>query len=247
MSTRTARPRKTAKAASKQRLTATRAAARVPVREDGAQTKQQLLEVAGRVFAERGYVNATSKEICELAQANIAAVNYHFGGKDGLYSAVLEEAHARLVSIDIVTQITQSDASGAEKLRLLLGKIVEQVARRDQGVWELRVLSRELIAPTPLMDGMMRNQVVPKAKMVSGMIGEILGVPPTHPAVGRSIVSIIGPCMFLLIVNPDWQKKIFPTLLSDTEELVEHLVTFAVTGLQAIAAGLQRSARSQRG
>lgn len=247
MSTRMARPRKTAKAASKQRPTAKRAAGRVPVREDGAQTKQQLLEVAGRVFAERGYVYATSKEICELAEANIAAVNYHFGGKDGLYSAVLEEAHARLVSIDIVTQITQSNASGADKLRLLLRKIVEEVARRDEGAWELRVLSREIIAPTPLMDGMMRNQVVPKAKMVSGMIGEILGVPPTHPAVGRSTVSIMGPCMFLLIANPDWQKKIFPTLLSDTDELVEHLVTFAVAGLQAVAAGLQRSARSQRG
>jgi AcrR family transcriptional regulator len=216
-------------------------AARVPVRDDGAQTKQLLLEVAGRVFAERGFVRATSKEICELAQANIAAVNYHFGGKDGLYAAVLEEAHARLVSIDIVAEITQSKASGADKLRLLLTRIVGEVSRRDVGAWELRVLSRELMAPTPLMDGMMRNQVAPKAKMVTGMIGEILGVPPTHPAVSRSTVSIVGPCMFLLIASPDWQKKIFPTLLLDTEQLVDHMVTFAVAGLKAIAAKLRHA------
>src|SRR5687768_14001299 len=115
---------------SKQRQPAKRAAARAPVREDGAQTKQQLLEVAGRVFAERGHARATSKEICQRAKANIAAVNYHFGGKDGLYAAVLEEAHSRLVSIDIVTQITQSKASGADKLRLLLRQIVGEVAKR---------------------------------------------------------------------------------------------------------------------
>jgi AcrR family transcriptional regulator len=236
-----ARPRKTHKTPAKQRPATKRPAPRPAAREDGAQTKQQLLEVAGRVFAERGYVRATSKEICELAQANIAAVNYHFGGKDGLYAAVLEEAHARLVSIDSVTEITQSKASGEDKLRLLLRKIVEEVARRDTGAWELRVLSRELLAPTPLMDGMMRNQVMPKAKMVTAMIADMLGVPATHPAVSRSTVSIVGPCIFLLVANPEWQKKIFPTLLTDTDELVEHMVAFAVGGLRSIAASSRRS------
>jgi TetR/AcrR family transcriptional regulator, regulator of cefoperazone and chloramphenicol sensitivity len=216
---------------------------RAAEREKGAQTRLQLLEVAGQVFAERGYAHATSKEICELAAANIAAVNYHFGGKDGLYSAVLEEAHARLVSIDLVTEITQSKADGAEKLRLLLRKIVKEALRRDEGAWELRVLSREVVAPTRLMDGMMKNQVQPKAKMLIGMIADLLGVPPTHPAASRSTVSIIGPCIFLLVTNPDWQKKIFPTLLVDSEELVDHMVAFAVGGLQSIAQGLHGTTR----
>jgi AcrR family transcriptional regulator len=234
------RPGKSDKTATKPRRAAKRPPPRAAVREDGAQTRQQLLEVAGRVFAERGYVHATSKEICERAQANIAAVNYHFGGKDGLYAAVLEEAHARLVSIDIVTQITQSKGSAAEKLRMLLRKIVGEVAKRDDGAWELRVLSRELLAPTVLMDNMMKNQVAPKAKLVTGMIGDILGVPATHPAVSRSTVNIIGPCLFLLIANPDWQKKIFPALLSDPDALVDHMVAFALAGLQSIAAGLRK-------
>jgi AcrR family transcriptional regulator len=240
------RLRKTDKHTLKQRSTTKRPTPRVAMRENGAQTRQQLLEVAGRVFAERGYVNATSKEICEQANANIAAVNYHFNGKDGLYAAVLEEAHSRLVSIDIVTEITRSTASAADKLRLLFRKIVGEVANRNDGAWELRVLSRELLAPTPLMDGMMRNQVMPKAKLMTGMIGEILGVPASHAAVSRSTVSIIGPCLFLLIANPDWQKKIFPTLLTDRDALVDHMVTFALGGLQSIAADLRRSARSSR-
>jgi AcrR family transcriptional regulator len=234
-----ARARKSAKVSKPRRPAKLKAPARAVVREDGAQTKQQLLEVAGRVFAERGYVDATSKEICELANANIAAVNYHFGGKDGLYSAVLEEAHSRLVSIDIVTEITQSKGTGADKLRLLLRKIVGEVVKRDPGAWELRVLSRELLAHTSLVDGMMRNQVVPKARLVTGMLGDILGVPATHPAVSRSMVNIMGPCLFLLITNPEWQKRIFPTLLVDTDALVDHMVAYALGGLQAIAAELR--------
>lgn len=237
------RPRKTDRPPSKPRRATKRPSARLVAREDGAQTKQQLLEVAGRVFAERGYVYATSKEICARANANIAAVNYHFGSKDGLYAAVLEEAHARLVSIDLVTEITQSAASGADKLRLLLRKIVGEIAKRDEGAWELRVLSRELIAPTSLMDNMMKNQVVPKARLITGMIGDILGVPPTHPAVSRSTVSIVGPCLFMLIASPDWQKKIFPALLVDTDSLIDHMVAFALGGLQSIAAQLRGSSR----
>lgn len=213
------------------------------MRENGAQTRQKLLEVAGRVFAERGYLRATSKEICELAEANIAAVNYHFGGKDGLYSAVLEEAHARLVSIDTVAEITQSNADSAAKLRLLLRKILVEVAKRRDSAWELRVISRELLAPTSLMDAMMKNQVMPKAKLVMGMIADILGVPPTHPAVGRSTVSIVGPCMFLLVTSQELQKKVFPGLLAEPEELVDHMVAFTLGGLRAIADGLKRSAR----
>lgn len=244
MSTRTAAPRKAAKV-TKERAAA-KPTSRAVVREDGAQTRQQLLEVAGRVFAERGYVYATSKEICERANANIAAVNYHFGGKDGLYSAVLEEAHARLVSIDLVTAITQSAASAADKLRLLLRRIVGEVAKRDAGAWELRVLSREVMAPTALMDDMMRNQVMPKVKLVSAMIGEVLGVPATHPAVSRSTVNIVGPCLFLLVANPQWQKKIFPTLLTDTEALVEHMVIYALGGLQSVAASLRTLGQRKR-
>jgi TetR/AcrR family transcriptional regulator, regulator of cefoperazone and chloramphenicol sensitivity len=207
-----------------------------PIREDGAQTRQQLLEVAGQVFAEQGYARATSKEICERAKANIAAVNYHFGGKDGLYAAVLEEAHARLVSIDLVAAAVKDQNDPAAGLRMFLSRIVGEIARRDEGAWELRVLSREILSPTPMMDRMLSTQVAPKAKLVSGMIGRMLGVPATHPAVSRSIVSLMGPCIMLLMISEDVIGKVFPSLTLDGDALSEHLVTFALGGIKAIAA-----------
>src|SRR5215475_6726994 len=59
-------------------------------------TREQLLEVAGQVFSEKGYAGATGKEICERSGANAAAVVYHFGGMDNLYRAVVQEARTRL-------------------------------------------------------------------------------------------------------------------------------------------------------
>ncbi|MFA7235280.1 MAG: TetR family transcriptional regulator [Phycisphaeraceae bacterium] len=46
-------------------------------------TEQQLIDAAGETFARLGFHATTIRHICQLAHANIAAVNYHFGGKSG--------------------------------------------------------------------------------------------------------------------------------------------------------------------
>ena len=53
------------------------------------ETKKRLLEAAGEIFAEYGYRAANVRQISQKAGANLAAINYHFGDKEGLYMAVL--------------------------------------------------------------------------------------------------------------------------------------------------------------
>ena len=55
-------------------------------------TQAKLLEAAGQVFAEVGFQAATVREICARAGANVAAVNYHFGDKMGLYIEALRQS-----------------------------------------------------------------------------------------------------------------------------------------------------------
>lgn len=53
-------------------------------------TKQRILAAAERVFADEGFAGASLRAITQQAEVNLAAVNYHFGSKTGLYRAVFE-------------------------------------------------------------------------------------------------------------------------------------------------------------
>ena len=60
-----------------------------PVGElDGRDTKARILDAAEALFASSGFAGASLRSITADADANLAAVNYHFGSKDDLIQAV---------------------------------------------------------------------------------------------------------------------------------------------------------------
>jgi AcrR family transcriptional regulator len=52
-------------------------------------TRERILKAAQRLFADHGYKDTSVRAIVTRARVNQAAINYHFGGKDGLYREVL--------------------------------------------------------------------------------------------------------------------------------------------------------------
>jgi AcrR family transcriptional regulator len=204
-------------------------------RMDGDATRARILDTAGRLFAERGYAQTTSKAICERAECNMAAVNYHFGSRDDLYLAVLEEVHKHLISLDALQQIARKAISPQKKLGLFLDKLIIALLD-DQQSWYSRVWAREVLSPSPLLPTIIRNEAQPKFNILSTIISELCGIPAGHPALARCTLSVIAPCMVLLIVNRDVARTILPIFERPAAELVEHMKRFVFAGLDAIAA-----------
>lgn len=215
-----------------------------PVRQDGLETRRALLEAAGQIFAEQGYARATSKDICARANANIAAVNYHFGGKDGLYAAVLEEAHSRLVSIEAMAATAKSNIEPRMKLRIFLQRIVTE-ACKDRGGWELRVLSREVLSRSPMMSRLVENQIAPKAKILRSVLAELMHLPADDPAVSRVVLNLMGPFLMLLITDRSLQKQVAPKLELDPEVLTEHMYIYALAGMEAVAKERRKARKAE--
>ena len=75
----------------------------VPLRprtHDAKRTRQSILEAAQALFAEKGYSGANVNEIVARAGTTKPMIYYHFGSKEGLFAAVLEEVYAGMRGIE---------------------------------------------------------------------------------------------------------------------------------------------------
>lgn len=212
--------------------------------KDEQTTRQRLLDAAGQVFAEQGFDRATGKEICERAGTNTAAVNYYFGGIEGLYVAVVQEANSRLVTLDALSAAVTGKADAKVKLEAVIGLLVRTLTGPASSSWAMRVMGREVVAPSPALDNLREKEFLPRSRILRGIVGELMGLPEDHPAVARSCVSIIAPCVMLLVVDRRILKRMFPRFglgLEDAEAVIRHLVRFALAGLSAVGGDARES------
>jgi AcrR family transcriptional regulator len=71
----------------------------VRARQNGDGMRSRILDAAERMFAERGYAAATTREIASEAEINKRMLFYYYPTKDALYRAVLERVIANLIAI----------------------------------------------------------------------------------------------------------------------------------------------------
>lgn len=168
-------------------------------REDGDATKAKIIEAAGNLFAERGYAETTSKDICERAEINLAAVNYHFGSRDGLYQAVLDEVKQHMFGIESLHELMQSDMKTEDKLNQFIDHLVGTVFARDS--WQVRIWAREMVSPTGfvLLDD--PAYALTKFGMIASMFSEITGIPVGNPTLYYIVHNVMSQFMVMLIVG----------------------------------------------
>ncbi|MFT3815961.1 MAG: CerR family C-terminal domain-containing protein [Acidovorax sp.] len=203
-------------------------------RTDGEATRARILEVAGERFAADGFAETTSKAIAAQAGVDLASINYHFGSRSGLYQAVLLEAHRRLVDYADLRQLADSPVPAADKLKALLGQLVQRATEDSEG-WHLTVLAGELLAPSSHLEVLLQSEVPMKISLVIAILAEITGIPASDPALLRCLLSIVAPCLVLLISRRGLPGPLQEVGRMPRAAIVDHLHRFAIAGLEAIA------------
>jgi AcrR family transcriptional regulator len=206
--------------------------------EDRQRTQLQLLEAAVQEFAEKGFERTTAREICERAGTNTAAVNYYFGGIEGLHAAVLEEARSRLFSIDAISAAVAGKSDPKAKLEAALTVVVRALTGPLSSSWVMRVLGRELVAPTPSMIDTKEKVILPRARLLRQFLGELMKLPEDHPAVARGCISIMAPICMLILADRRHLTRALPAFglkPNDAPALARHMLQYALAGLEAVA------------
>ena len=200
-------------------------------------TRQRLLEAAGQVFAETGFRTATVREIVRRAgAANIAAVNYHFGDKEGLYAAVLEHfAHAAVAKHPAHGGLSP-DATPAEQLHAFVRALLLRVFDRGHQAVHGKLMAREMIEPTRALDRIVEQVIRPMYGRLCGILKLLAGPRVSVVEIERSAKSVVGQCLFYKHCGPVIERLEgrLPDL-KDVDALATHIVAFSLRGIRGLS------------
>lgn len=209
-------------------------------RSDGTSTRSTILNAAGQVFAELGYAGATNRAISDRAGTNTAAIAYYFGGKDGLYEAVLIEAHQQFIGLEELKGIVESKQAPEEKLSTVL-RLLASRARNSSEIWGMTVFLREMIQASDFPPPALLAEVLPKLVLLRRLVQDITGFAPDSPE-GRHAAAFMSlPCLALVLLPHAVKDIILPELKSEPEKFNDYLVTYAIGGLRAMREARQPS------
>jgi len=159
-------------------------------------TRRHLLEAAGEVFAAAGFRDATVREICQRAGANVAAINYHFGDKETLYAEVLRYAQAKALEKYPLLLGVADAAPAEEKLHAFVLSLLSRIFDKGPTSWHGRLMSREMIEPTAALDTLIEERIRPMSDTLRKIVSEILRCPQTDERVVSCAFSVVSQCVF---------------------------------------------------
>lgn len=214
-------------------------------RHQDLETRERLLHAAERLFADRGFAHVTVREICQAAHANVAAVNYHFGDKLGLYKDIVQAAIDRMRATNDAARRAGAGRAPEEQLRSYI-VIFSRRLLAAGGDTLHRVIAREMHDPTPALDAVVEQGIRPRLEYVAGLVAAMIGCAPADARVLRSVASIQSQSIAYL-PNAIAERVGLPSRLSAAEidAIAQHIAEFSIAGIHAIAAA-DKAARAAR-
>lgn len=193
-------------------------------------TRNRILAAARQVFSECGFKGATVREICRRAEVNVAAVNYHFSGKEALFTAAL--------NFELLKNLMCTDSSPTCAKERLTNFIQELMTRlmSENGTPQSQLMMRELVEPSVALDSIVQDVIAPLHEYVGGLVRNIVGDEVSQDEVRRCVFSIFGQCAFYRHSN-EVIRRLHPNLRANQKEIdvtAKHIAEFSLAGLARI-------------
>ena len=157
--------------------------------------RQRLLEAGGEVFAERGLRAATVREICKRAGTNLATVNYYFGGKDKLYSAVLQYSLNEAMEKYPPDFGLSGKATPEKRLRAFVHSFLLRLLEDGRPAWHGKLMAREMAEPSFALDTLVDDVIRPLVERLQSIVEPLAGRRMTRDDLRLYVQSIIGQCV----------------------------------------------------
>ncbi len=200
----------------------------------GAETRARLILAALDAFGRLGFEAASTREIARQADANLAAIVYHFGSKEGLHRAVAEHVVDEIGSRigPTVRRAEDALAQGTpDKImaRHLLQQMVESHMAAMLGVMEAgawaQFLVREQMEPTPVFDIVVAF-MEPVHSLLRRLVAILTDGDPDHDETGFRVFTLVGQVMMFRVAQPIVLRMMGRDALSAADrQLIARIVT----------------------
>lgn len=196
-------------------------------------TRQRVLESACEIFAQKGYRDATVAEICDMAGANIAAVNYHFGDKETLYAEALRHAYCSAAARYPIDGGLPPDASPQQRLRAHVGAHLRRTFSDDESSYFPKIVVKEMAEPTDGLRAVVREVLQPHREHMYGLLRKLLGEEADERTVRLCVFSIISQCYFFGFNTAVRQRHLGTGRMTEErlQELIDHITEFCLAGV----------------
>lgn len=199
-----------------------------------AATAQRLLEAAAHEFALHGYEAARVRDIVDAAGANLAAVNYHFGGKEGLYQATLARLARQARDDSPVDSPELRALPPQDQLRAFARVMLERYLGAASPSPLSRIIAHELLDPTPAFGQVVRGVTGPQWARLEEIVRAILGPAATGEDVSLCALSAASQWVFFLFGRRMFEMQ-FPALATGprrVDRLADHMAASAIAAMR---------------
>lgn len=201
-------------------------------------TKQRILDVAARQFAERGYNGTSLREIMREAGVNVAAAHYHFGSKEVVYRAVIDRfvsriREQRLTLLEDCKGMAVDSPGLVERIFYALIAPHVHLLHVEGGIEYARIIARYASEPRDLILPLYKDVFEPVRKQ---FILELHRAAPdlSDDDLNRSYGFAVA-FMATSLVDPTYESQSGNSPIpDDLEGLIATLVTFAAAGFRGL-------------
>lgn len=198
-------------------------------------TRTRLLEAAMALFAERGFEQTTVAAISTQAEANVAAVNYHFGDKQSLYRESLRAAYNLANQTYPVALPSDADASPEQRLRQHIHAMISQIFCPTQPGYLCRMVAKEFAEPTFAVDMIFSELISQNRAHMWSAISGLLGPNASEQRMHLAMVSVVAQFQFYnfnRLIREIGRRA--PLCLPESDVIAEHIYQFSLAGIKGM-------------
>jgi len=208
---------------------------------DEASTKQRLLDAAESLFAQQGFPGTSLRAITQLAQANLAAVSYHFGSKENLFAAVIYRRleplnHQRILMLDAAEQRANGQPVPTEQILIAIIRPALAMLRdpSEGGRNYVTLLSRCLSEPQSGLHSLVHDRFEPV--FVRFLTALRNSLPHLSEPTFRWRTHLLLGALFYFVAQDEYLRKHTNGIcsLDNTREAEAQFVAFGTAGLSAV-------------